>query len=131
MQIIPQTGGWYWQHFLSVHCCIIFLLPSNVNKTQVVAVLLVFNFSPDRLDPGKLSTSNVSNMILRSDVKHTGSQCSWNKTDVINTPFYECTSPDVQHSSALPVAGLSERQSGIFYNNALHCPVKTLCGGWG
>jgi len=118
-QLVPQSWSWCSIGFLSVHCCS-FLVPSQVNRTQIRAFLLVYIFWSDHLiysGAVPLSILNARNRILYSDLRRTGSQCSWNKTAVICSLFVHVT----RHSSALAVGGLSEREreSRILYSNAL------------
>jgi len=86
-QLVPQSGSWC---SVTISLLILqygFLVPSNVNRTQIGGSSLVYASIRSLRYTGAVpfSTLNVGNRILYNDLKRTRSQCSWNKTGVIGS----------------------------------------------
>ena len=72
----------------------VFLISSKVNRSQIRVFSLIYNLGSDLW----------MYRILYSDLKSTGSHCSWNKTGIICSILWVL----------LAVGSLSERGGGIF-----------------
>ena len=117
-QLVPKPGSWCSEGFHSVHCCMAFLyLQKCIGLRSEYSHGIYFSIISDQI---LFYTLDVRNWILYSDLKRTGSQCSWNKTGDICLLFrVHVTRRAAQF-----------RERGILYNNALHChsPVEKGLG---
>ena len=98
------------------------VVASKVNKIQITAFSRVYSFNSDRLDTAfSLSTLNMWNRILQSNLKSTENQCRWNKIGIIWF-FCECLSPNVHYGTW----AFFQREIRILYNNALSLSSREI-----